>query len=252
MVGLVYVSNSLGTINPAKQMVQMAHDAGAFALVDGAQAGPHIAIDVQDLDADFLTLSCHKMYAPTGIGVLYGKRAHLEAMPPYQGGGDMIRTVSFEKTTYAPLPFKFEAGTPNISAVIGLGAAVEWLGSLSPSADLRSSLVRTMDAIHHHEVELMRYASALLADIPGVHLQGTAREKAGVVSFTTDFAHPHDLGTILDNQGIAVRAGHHCCMPLMKRLNVPATARASFALYNTREEAERLAQAVIRAKEIMG
>ncbi len=251
MVGLVYVSNSLGTINPAKQMVAMAHSAGAFALVDGAQAGPHIAIDVQDLNADFFTLSCHKIYAPTGVGVLYGKLAHLEAMPPYQGGGDMIRTVSFEKTTYAEVPSKFEAGTPNIGGVIGLGAAIKWLASLSPSPDLRTSLVETMAKIHDHEVGLMRYAADLLSEIPGVQLRGTSKEKAGIVSFTTSFAHPHDLGTILDHEGIAIRAGHHCCMPLMKRLGVPATARASFALYNTAEEAERLAKAVIKAREMM-
>ena len=244
-VAIVHISNSMGTVNPVKWMVAQAHAYGAVVLVDGAQAGPHVRIDVQDLDADFYTLSCHKIYAPTGVGVLYGKRAHLEALPPYQGGGDMIRTVSFDGSTYAELPGKFEAGTPNIAGVIGLGAAIDYLESLGGG-----SLEDAFAAIQRRGVELSQHAEKLLREIPGLRVIGTARDKTGIVSFVLEGAHPHDIGTILDSDGIAIRAGHHCCMPLMKRFNVPATARASFAFYNTIEEAERLAVSVRKVAEM--
>ncbi|MGV3616161.1 MAG: aminotransferase class V-fold PLP-dependent enzyme [Fimbriimonas sp.] len=269
VVGMVHVSNSLGTINPIKQMVRMAHDAGALAMVDGAQAGPHTFVDVQDLDADFYTLSCHKIYAPTGVGVLYGKRALLEAMPPYHGGGDMIRTVAFERTTYADLPAKFEAGTPNVAGVIGLGAAIDYLsgvaskGNPGPESGIsarmaeethglegRATLGAAFAAIHAHEVALTQRATAQLEEIPGVRITGSAEDKAGIVAFTLEGAHPHDIGTILDQDGIAIRAGHHCCMPLMRRLDVPATARASFAFYNTEEEVDALVASVRKVKEM--
>ena len=256
IVGIVHVSNSLGTINPVKEMIRLAHGVGAKVLVDGAQAGPHMRIDVQDLDADFYTLSCHKMYAPTGVGVLYGKQALLEAMPPYQGGGDMIYTVTFEKTTYAELPYKFEAGTPNIAGVIGLGATIDYLAGLGSqlldesSSDLGLQLDACFDWISSSEKELTDYGTALLSEIPGLRLTGTAAKKAGILAFTLDCAHPHDVGTVLDNQGIAVRTGHHCCMPLMRRLSVPATTRASLALYNTKDEIDRLAFGVRKVKEM--
>ena len=254
LVGMVHVSNSLGTINPVKEMVRMAHDAGALALVDGAQAGPHALIDVQDIDADFYTLSCHKIYAPTGVGVLYGKQALLEAMPPYHGGGDMIRTVSFEKTTYADLPAKFEAGTPNIAGVIGLGAAIGYLSGLGGSprggAADRTALESAFDLIHSREVELTRYATAQLEEIPGFRLIGRAKRKAGIVAFTLEGVHPHDIGTILDQEGIAIRTGNHCAQPLMRRFNVPATARASFSFYNTKEEIDVLAAAIEKVKKV--
>jgi cysteine desulfurase/selenocysteine lyase len=249
VVGIVHVSNALGTINPVKEIVRKAHEVGALAVVDGAQAGPHTLVDVQDLDADFYTLSCHKIYAPTGVGVLYGKRRLLEAFPPYHGGGDMIRTVSFEGTTYAELPAKYEAGTPNIAGVIGLGAAIDYLLNLAGperTDDARESLATVFEAIHAHELGLARYTEERLLEIPGVRIMGTAPQKAGIVSFVMASAHPHDIGTILDQQGIAIRAGHHCCMPLMKRFSVPATARASFAFYNTYEEADRLVEGVRR------
>jgi cysteine desulfurase / selenocysteine lyase len=250
LVGVVHVSNSLGTINPVKEMVRLAHEAGAKVLVDGAQAGPHLLIDVQDLDADFYTLSCHKIYAPTGVGVLYGKRKLLESMPPYQGGGDMIRTVSFEKTTYADLPMKFESGTPNIAGVIGLGAAIEYLQSLGGEGSPRRALHAAFSLVQAQEQALLERATALIGDIPGVRIIGTARDRAGILPFVMENAHPHDIGTILDNEGIAIRAGHHCCMPVMKRLGVPATARASFAFYNTLEEVELLAKAVKKVQEV--
>lgn len=249
VLGIVHVSNAVGTVNPVAEMIKMAHEAGAIAVVDGAQAGPHILVDVQALDADFFTLSCHKMYAPTGIGVLYGKRHFLEEMPPYQGGGSMIRTVSFAGTTYAGIPEKFEPGTPNIAGVVGLGAAVEYLEELGSPDSGRSGLRATMAAIHEHEATLATYAEGLLHEIPGVRVIGRPREKAGIVSFVIDGVHPHDVGTILDSEGIAVRAGHHCCMPLMKRLGLPATARAAFALYNSRADAEALAMGVKKAVE---
>lgn len=262
LVAIKHVCNALGTINPVKWMIQQAHAYGALVLVDGAQAGPHIRIDVQDLDADFYTLSCHKIYAPTGVGVLYGKRALLEALPPYQGGGDMIRTVSFEGSTYAPIPAKFEAGTPNIAGVIGLGKAVEWLETLgnselvsgnSNSAEpitIHQLLDTAFKVIHAHEVHLARLAEERLREIPGVKVIGDGNEKAGIVSFTLNNAHPHDIGTILDSEGIAIRAGHHCCMPLMTRLGLAATARASFALYNTEEEVERLVAGIRMVQEM--
>jgi len=245
LVAVKHVCNALGTINPIKWMIEQAHAYGALVLIDGAQAGPHLRINVQDLDADFYTLSCHKIYAPTGVGVLYGKRPLLESLPPYQGGGDMIRTVSFEGTTYAGIPAKFEAGTPNIAGAIGLGKSVEWLEQLGGG-----SLDSAFSAIEAHEAALRSEAEAILAAIPGVRIVGTARDKAGIVSFTMESAHPHDIGTILDSEGIAIRAGHHCCMPLMTRFGIPATARASFALYNTMEEVERLESAVRKVQEM--
>lgn len=269
VVAIVHISNSIGTINPVKQILAMAHKAGAITLVDGAQAGPHWLVDVQDLDADFYTLSCHKIYAPTGIGVLYGKRHLLEALPAYQGGGSMVRTVSFQETSYAEIPAKFEPGTPNIAGVVGLGAAIEYLESLSEALPFvrmvragegegvgdagsgsRQKLQNTMHAIHQHELLLANRATQLLSEIPGVNLIGTAAEKAGIVSFTINGVHPHDIGSILDGEGIAIRAGHHCCMPLMTRYSIPATARASFALYNTLEEADALAAGVRKVKEM--
>ncbi|MFQ3586170.1 MAG: cysteine desulfurase [Fimbriimonadaceae bacterium] len=239
LVGIVHVSNALGTINPVAEMAAMAHRAGATVLIDGAQAGPHEAIDVQAIDADFYTLSCHKMYAPTGVGVLYGKKEILRSIPPYQGGGDMIRTVSFEGTTYADLPNKFEAGTPNVAGVVGLGAAIDFILGLG------------RDRIAQHERALTEYGTEVLRSIPGVRIVGTAPDKTSVLSFVVDGIHPHDLGTILDNQGVAIRAGHHCTMPLMKRFGIPATARASIAVYNTPDELDRLGEAVRKAQELM-
>lgn len=265
MVGIVHISNALGTINPVSEMTRMAHDAGALVLVDGAQAGPHMRVDVQSLDADFYTLSCHKLYAPTGVGVLYGKRRLLEAMPPYHGGGDMIRTVLFEGTTYAGLPAKYEAGTPNIGGVIGLGAAVDWLtaspspyprergqGGEGSSSQVSAHLHGERASFFPHETALARQAETELTEIAGVEIVGTARDKAAIVSFTVDGIHPHDLGTILDSEGVAIRAGHHCCMPLMKRLGIPATARASFAAYSDESDVEALIRGVRKAKEILG
>ena len=252
LVAVKHVCNALGTINPIQWMAQQAHAYGALILVDGAQAGPHLRVDVQDLGVDFYTLSCHKIYAPTGVGVLWGRRELLDALPPYQGGGDMIRTVSFEGTTYAEIPAKFEAGTPNISGVIGLGKAVEWISDLGfrISEGNGDSLSAAFEAIHAHESKLARTAEERLKQIPGVQIIGESTEKAGIVSFVIDCIHPHDIGTILDSEGIAIRAGHHCCMPLMKRLGVAATARASFALYNTMEDVDRLVASVGKVKEM--
>jgi cysteine desulfurase/selenocysteine lyase len=238
IVAVSHVSNSLGTINPIKEMIATAHKFGVPVFVDGAQSVPHFPVDVQDLDADFFTFSGHKMYAPTGSGVLYGKREWLDKMPPYQTGGGMIRTVSFEKTTFAPIPEKFEAGTPAIAANIGLGAAIDYLNSI----DLGKAA--------EYEHELLEYATEKLSAIEGVRIIGTAREKASVLSFTIEDAHPHDVGTILDQSGIAVRAGHHCAQPVMQFFKVPATARASFAFYNTREEVDALAKAVEKVIEV--
>ena len=238
LVTVSHVSNSLGTINPVKQMIAMAHKNGTPFFVDAAQSAPHFPVDVQDLDADFLTFSGHKMFAPTGSGVLYGKREWLDKMPPYQTGGGMIRTVSFEKTTYAPIPDKFEAGTPAIAANIGLGAAIDYLNSI----DLARAAA--------YEHELLEYATEKLSAIEGVRIVGTAREKASVLSFTIDEVHPHDIGTILDQSGIAIRAGHHCAQPVMKFFEVPATARASFAFYNTRAEVDQLCEAVEKVIEV--
>jgi cysteine desulfurase/selenocysteine lyase len=238
IVAVGHVSNALGTINPIKSMIAQAHAAGAVVLVDGAQAAPHLAIDVQDLDCDFYVFSGHKMFAPTGSGVVYGKLEILETMNPFQGGGDMIRTVTFEKTTFADLPNKFEAGTPAIASQIGLGAAIDYLSAIG-----RSRAVA-------YEHELLRYATEKISAIEGVRIIGTAAEKASVVSFVVDDVHPHDIGTILDQEGIAVRAGHHCAQPVMKRFNVPATARASFAFYNTKQEVDTLVRAIEKVIEV--
>ncbi|MBS1792313.1 MAG: cysteine desulfurase [Acidobacteria bacterium] len=238
IVAVAHVSNALGTINPIKEMIATAHKFGVPVLVDGAQAIPHFPVDVADLDADFYTFSGHKMFAPTGSGVLYGKREWLDKLPPYQTGGGMIRTVTFEKTTYAPIPEKFEAGTPAIAANIGLGAAVDYLNSID------------FEAAARYEHELLEYATEKLSNIEGVRIIGTAREKASVLSFTIEDVHPHDIGTILDQQGIAIRAGHHCAQPVMQFFDVPATARASFAFYNTREEIDKLAAAVEKVIEV--
>ena len=263
MVGVVHCSNSLGTVNPVKAMARMAHDHGALVLVDGAQAGPHRRIDVRELDADFYTLSCHKMYAPTGVGVLYGKRALLEAMPPYQGGGDMIRRVSFERTTYAPIPAKFEAGTPNIAGVVGLDAAIKFIVDFglsiaedistihSPKPPIENGLDLAFAALEARERTLTAYATERLLEIPGLRLTGTARDKVGVLAFVLDFAHPHDVGTILDGEGVAVRTGHHCCQPLMRRLGVGATTRASLAMYSAEWEIDALVRGLWRVREIL-
>jgi len=258
LVAIKHVCNALGTINPVQWLVQQAHAYGALVMVDGAQGGPHLRVDVQELGVDFYTLSCHKIYAPTGVGVLYGRRELLEALPPYQGGGDMIRTVSFEGSTYAEIPGKFEAGTPNIAGVIGLGKAIEWiealgvehLGSGAVSQPSISALDVAFSLIHSHESTLARSAEQKLREIPGVRVIGESSQKAGIVSFVMEDVHPHDIGTILDSEGIAIRAGHHCCMPLMKRLGVPATSRASFSLYNTMEEVDRLVAGVRKVKEM--
>jgi cysteine desulfurase/selenocysteine lyase len=228
IVAIGHASNALGTINPIAKMIAMAHANGSIVMIDGAQGVPHTVVDVRALDADFYAFSGHKVYGPTGIGVLYGKEALLEAMPPYQGGGDMILSVSFEKTTYNALPYKFEAGTPNIEGVIGLAAALDYVSSIG------------VENIAAHEHDLLEYATARLGEIKGLRIIGTAREKASVISFTLEGVHPHDIGTILDQEGIAVRTGHHCAQPLMLRFNVPATGRASFGMYNTREEADAL------------
>ena len=238
LVAVTHVSNALGTINPVKEIIARAHAQGVPVLVDGAQAVPHGPVDVQDLDADFYVFSGHKMCAPTGSGVIYGKLELLEKMQPFQGGGSMIRTVTFEKTTYAGLPEKFEAGTPAIAPSIGLGAAIDYLNGIG------------MDKIAAYEHELLVYATQRLSDIPGLRIIGTAQAKASVISFTIGDIHPHDIGTILDQEGIAVRAGHHCAQPVMRHFQVPATARASFAFYNTKEEVDALAAAIENVIEI--
>jgi cysteine desulfurase/selenocysteine lyase len=238
LVAVAHVSNALGTINPVRTLVDLAHRAGARVLVDGAQAVPHMSVDVTDLDCDFYAFSSHKMFGPTGVGVLYGKTNLLEDLPPYQGGGEMIKSVTFDKTIYNDVPHKFEAGTPNIAGVIGLGAAVDYLNSVG------------LGAVAAHEQDLLDHATRALADIPEVRLIGTARHKAAVVSFVVEGIHAHDVGTVLDHQGIAIRTGHHCAQPVMERFGVPATARASLALYNTREEIDRLAAGVRRLIEV--
>jgi cysteine desulfurase/selenocysteine lyase len=240
IVALGHVSNALGTVNPVGAMIEAAHRRGIPVLVDGAQAAPHMKLDVRALDADFYCFSGHKMFGPTGIGVLYGKAELLEAMPPYQGGGDMIRTVSFEKTTYNDVPYKFEAGTPNISAGIALGAAVDYMEAVG------------LDRIAAYEQELLAYGTEVLSATPGVRIVGTANHKAGVLSFLIDGVHPHDVGTILDHEGIAVRTGHHCAQPVMDRLGIPATTRASLAFYNTPAELDALAAGIGKVKEIFG
>ena len=237
-VAVTHVSNALGTINPIKQMIAQAHKYGVPVLIDGAQSAPHMPVDVQDLDCDFYAFSGHKMYAPTGSGVVYGKAELLERMNPFQGGGDMIKTVTFEKTTYAGLPNKMEAGTPAIASQIGLGAAIDYLDSIG----------REQAALY--EAELLSYATELVSAIEGVRIIGTAQHKASVLSFVIDGIHPHDIGTILDQEGIAVRAGHHCAQPVMQRFNLPATARASFAFYNTKAEIDVLANTIQKVIEI--
>jgi cysteine desulfurase / selenocysteine lyase len=238
LVAVAHISNVLGTILPIKEIARLTHNAGARLLVDGAQAAPHMKIDVQDLDADFYAFSSHKIYGPTGIGVLYGKAALLNAMPPYQGGGDMIESVTFDKTTYNSLPYKFEAGTPDIAGVIGLGAALDYVNELG------------MEAIAAYEHDLLHYAVQALSSEPGIRIIGTSKHKASAISFVVDGIHPHDVGTVLDHQGIAVRTGHHCAQPLMERFGVPATTRASLALYNTRQEIDALIAGLRKVKEI--
>jgi cysteine desulfurase / selenocysteine lyase len=240
LVAVAHVSNALGTIVPVKRMIEAAHRRGIAVLVDGAQAAPHLRVDVQDLDCDFYTFSGHKTYGPTGIGVLYGKTALLEAMPPYQGGGDMIKSVSFEKTVYNDLPYKFEAGTPNIAGAIGLGSALEYLDGLG------------LDRVAAHEHALLVHGTERLSALPGLRLVGTAREKASVLSFLVDGVHAHDVGSILDREGIAVRTGHHCAMPVMTRFGIAATARASLAVYNTREDIDALVEGLAKVREIFG
>ncbi|MDQ2731093.1 MAG: cysteine desulfurase [Armatimonadota bacterium] len=245
-VSLVHISNSLGTINPVCLLTEMAHRWNVPVLLDGAQAVAHGKVDVQELDCDFYVFSGHKLFGPTGIGVLYGKRALLEGMPPYQGGGDMIRSVSFEKTTFNDLPYKFEAGTPHIAGAIGLGAAVDYLEG------------HNWDHIGAHENDLLTHATAEVRQIPGLRIIGTAREKASVLSFVMEGngsvlpTHPHDIGTILDGEGVAIRTGHHCTQPLMKRFGIPATARASFSFYNTHEEVDALIRGLHRVQEVLG
>jgi cysteine desulfurase/selenocysteine lyase len=240
LVAVTHLSNALGSINPLRRLIELAHGVGAVVLVDGAQAVAHLPVDVQALDCDFYAFSGHKLYGPTGIGVLYGKAALLDAMPPWQGGGDMIREVSFAKTTYNDLPFKFEAGTPHIAGGIGLGAAIDYVSKLG------------QPAIAAHEHDLLSYASEQARAIPGLRLIGTAREKASILSFTVAGIHPHDVGTILDDAGVAVRAGHHCTMPMMTHFGVPATVRASFSFYNTIEEVDVLIHGIRRAQEVFG
>jgi cysteine desulfurase/selenocysteine lyase len=240
LVGVVQVSNALGTVNPVGDIVRLAHARGIPVLVDGAQSAPHLGVDLQALGCDFFVCSAHKMLGPMGVGVLYGRAELLERMPPWQGGGDMIATVSFERSTWAPVPQKFEAGTPNVGGVVAFGAALDYLDAVG------------LDRIRAHEHALLEYATPRVAGIPGVRLVGTARDKAAVLSFVMDCAHPHDIGTILDGDGIAIRAGHHCAQPLMRRLGVPATARASFAPYNTTAEVDALVAALHRVRAIFG
>jgi cysteine desulfurase/selenocysteine lyase len=239
-VSVGHVSNALGTINPVTHIIEMAHRRGIPVLIDGAQAVPHLPVNVQKLDCDFYAFSGHKVCGPTGIGVLYGKADLLKRMPPYQSGGDMISVVTFEKTHYNTLPYKFEAGTPNIAGVIGLGAAINYVQAIG------------LDRIAAYETELLAYATAALEGIPGLRIIGTAQEKASVVSFVLDCAHPHDIGTILDREGVAIRAGHHCAMPVMQRFGVPATARASFAFYNTPAEIDALVRAIHIVRKVFG
>ena len=240
LASISHISNALGTVNPIKKMIASAHARGIPVMVDGAQGVPHGKVDVRDLDCDFYAFSGHKVYGPTGIGILYGKEKHLETMPPWQGGGDMILSVTFEKTTYNAIPFKFEAGTPNIAGAIGLAAALDYVRSIGA------------DRITAHEGDLLRYATSRLEEIPQLRILGTAREKASVVSFVLEGIHPHDIGTIIDQEGVAIRTGHHCAQPVMTRFKVPATARASLGLYNTREEIDVLAGAIRKVLEVFG
>ena len=238
LVAVTHVSNALGTITPAAEIVRLAHERGIAVLFDGAQAAPHLSIDVAALDCDFYAFSGHKLYGPTGTGILYAKAEHLEAMPPYQGGGEMILSVSFEKTEYAAIPHKFEAGTPNIAGIVGLGAAIDYLQGFDRAAVLA------------HEQSLLEYATARLSEINSVRIYGTAKHKSGLISFTVDDVHPHDVGTILDNEGISVRTGHHCAQPTMDRFGVPAMVRASFGLYNTEADVDALAAGIRRVLEV--
>jgi cysteine desulfurase/selenocysteine lyase len=240
IVAFGHASNALGTINPIRKMIAMAHANGSVVLIDGAQGVPHLSVDVRDLDCDFYAFSAHKVYGPTGTGVLYGKEALLDAMPPYQGGGDMILSVSFEKTTYNALPYKFEAGTPNMAGVIGMATALDYVTAIG------------LPNIAAHEQDLLGYATSRLEEIDGLRIIGTAAEKASVISFTLEGVHPHDIGTILDQEGIAIRTGHHCAQPLMMRFNVPATGRASFGMYNTREEVDALIAGLQKVIEVFG
>ena len=240
LVAITHVSNALGTINPVRRIVEMAHARGTPVLIDGAQAAPHLRIDVQALDCDFYAFSSHKAFGPTGIGALYGKAEWLERMPPYQGGGDMIKSVTFEKTVYNDLPYKFEAGTPHIAGAIGLGAAVEYLSGLG------------LERMAEYEHDLLAYGTEALSRLPGVRLIGTAEHKAAVLSFVVEGVHAHDVGTILDREGIAVRTGHHCAMPVMQRFDVPATVRASLTFYNTHQELDALVRGLERVREIFG
>lgn len=238
LVAAVHLSNSLGTVNPVSRIVELAHQHGAAVLLDGAQAAYHFPVDVQALDCDFYVATGHKLYGPTGIGLLYGKAEHLEEMPPYQGGGDMVSSVTFEKTTYNEIPYKFEAGTPHIAGAIGLGAAIEYLTGLG------------FDQVVLHERELLAYATDALQQIPGLKLIGTASEKASILSFVMEGIHPHDIGTIIDREGVAIRTGHHCTQPVMDRFGVPATARASLAMYNTRNDIDALVVALEQVRRV--
>ena len=238
LLSVAHVSNALGTLLPVKEIVRLANSKGVPVLVDGAQSAPRLPVDVRDIDCDFFAFSGHKAYGPSGIGVLYAKAGHLAAMPPWQGGGDMIASVSFEKTTYNEIPYKFEAGTPNIAGAIGLGAALDYLAGLG------------IERVAAHEDDLLRYGTEVLGAIPGLTLVGTARKKAGVLSFVLDGIHPHDIGTVLDYEGIAIRTGHHCAQPVMDRFGLPATARASLGVYNTREELDALAAGIRKVQEM--
>lgn len=240
IVSVVHVSNALGTVNPVKEMIDKAHSIDVPVLLDGAQSAPHMKVDVQALDCDFFVCSGHKMLGPTGIGILYGKAEYLNEMPPFLGGGDMILSVTFEKTLYNSLPYKYEAGTPNIAGAVGLGAAFDYLSAIG------------MERIAAHEQALLEYGTRVLEEIEGVHLVGTARAKAGVLSFTMDAAHPHDIGQILDDHGVAIRAGHHCAQPVMQRFGVPATARASLAFYNSNEDLDALGAGLRKVVEVFG
>jgi len=240
LVSIVHVSNALGTINPVQQVIEMAHERGVPVLVDGAQAAPHLPVDVRALDCDFYVCSGHKLFGPTGIGIVFGKARLLEAMPPYQGGGDMILSVTFEKTIYNEAPLKFEAGTPHIAGAIGLGAAIDYVSSIG------------LDRIAAYEGELLAYATDAISAIPGLRIIGTAKEKASILSFVLDGVHAHDIGTILDQEGIAIRTGHHCAQPVLQRFGVPATARASVAFYNTRDEIDALVKAIHKVTELFG
>ena len=240
IVAVAHMSNALGTINPVDEIVRIAHRQGAAVLLDGSQAAYHMPVDVEALGCDFYVATGHKLYGPTGIGVLYGRAALLEELPPFLGGGDMIRSVTFERSTWNDLPHKFEAGTPDIAGAVGLGAALDFISAVG------------MASIEAHERDLLEYATAVMSEVRGLRIIGTARRKASVLSFVLDGIHPHDIGTIVDRSGVAIRTGHHCAQPVMERFGVPATARASFAMYNTREEVDALARAVVSAREVLG